>query len=256
MTQRRKRIRRWYTMVGVLGVLTVIATCGVFSFYLVRDELAGRHAQATAGQDEEIVFQDISSREADPVPLTVDEVFPTDEIIINPAEPGYEILATQESDDCGVAAADELAELLEKLGCSQVVRATLRSPTDGYLITGGILNLATEADAERAYQDIKPLVEEGTGRFLGLLAGEGTEAIVLSETVLFWDYRGHYLMYAVVARADGGTFSATDNRYADLVSWDIIEVHLRGGVLEARVTQSTGSPTPTPTDRPEDTESD
>ncbi|HLU43987.1 MAG TPA: hypothetical protein VKZ67_03065, partial [Natronosporangium sp.] len=152
MTQRRKRIRRWYTMVGVLGVLTVIATCGVFSFYLVRDELAGRHAQATAGQDEEIVFQDISSREADPVPLTVDEVFPTDEIIINPAEPGYEILATQESDDCGVAAADELAELLEKLGCSQVVRATLRSPTDGYLITGGILNLATEADAERAYQ--------------------------------------------------------------------------------------------------------
>src|SRR5690606_39969792 len=100
------------------------------------------------------------------------------------------------------------------------------------------------------------LVEEGTGRFLGLLAGEGTEAIVLSETVLFWDYRGHYLMYAVVARADGGTFSATDNRYADLVSWDIIEVHLRGGVLEARVTQSTGSPTPTPTDRPEDTESD
>src|SRR5690606_1101807 len=86
MTQRRKRIRRWYTMVGVLGVLTVIATCGVFSFYLVRDELAGRHAQATAGQDEEIVFQDISSREADPVPLTVDEVFPTDEIIINPAE--------------------------------------------------------------------------------------------------------------------------------------------------------------------------
>lgn len=217
-------------------MLAILATCGVFSFHLVRDELAGRDAQATDAQSEEITLHDISDREVDPAPLTVEEVFPTDEIVINPSEPGYEVLATQANDDCSTAAADKLADLLAELGCSQVVRATLRSPTEGYLITGGILNLATVADAERAYQDIKPLVEEGTGRFQGMLAGEGTEAIVLSETVLFWDYRGHYLMYAVVARADGEAFSATDNRYADLVSWDIIEVHLRGGILEARVT--------------------
>jgi hypothetical protein len=173
----------------------------------------------------------------DPEPLTVEEVFPVDEIVINPEEPPYQVLATQASEDCSVATADDVESLLRDLGCSQVVRATIRSSDGDYLITGGVLNLISQEGAEQAYQDIKPLIEDGTGRFLGLLAGEGTESIVLSETVLFWDFRGHYLMYAVVARSDGEEFSAADNRYADLVSWDIIEVHLRGGVLEGRATQ-------------------
>lgn len=233
-----------------MGLIAVFATCGVFSYFLVQDELAGRNAQADSGEPSPTVPRDISSREVDPEPLTVEEVFPDDEIVINPAEPPYQVLSTQESEDCSVAAADELESLLKKLGCSQVVRATLRTPTEGYLVTSGIINLASAEDAAQAYDDIKPLIEEGTGRFLGLLAGEGTEAIVLSETVLFWDYRGHYLMYAVVARADGETFTPADNRYADLISWDLIEVHLRGRVLEARATQ----PNPELQEQPEDEE--
>lgn len=221
----------------MVGVLAVLATCGAFSYQLVQDELAGRNAQAGIGEPSPTVPRDISSREVDPEPLTVEEVFPEEEIVVNPEEPPYQVLKTEASEDCTVAAADQLASLLDDLGCNQVVRATFRSPTEDYLITGGVLNLATRDGAEQAYEDIKPLIEDGTGRFLGLLAGDGTEPIVLSETVLFWDFRGHYLMYAVVARADGEEFSATDNRYADLVSWDIIEVHLRGGVLEARATK-------------------
>jgi hypothetical protein len=114
---------------------------------------------------------------------------------------------------------------------------THQSPTDGYLITTGIVNLADQTGAEQAYEDIKPLIENGTGRFLGMLAGDGTEPIVLSETVLFWDYRGHYLMYAVIARSDGEPFGNADNRFADLISWDLIEVHLRSNVLDGRATQ-------------------
>jgi hypothetical protein len=231
------RSKRWYLLLSAVGVLTIFATCGIFSYYLVQDELAGRNAQADSGQPSATVPRDISSREVDPEPLTIEEVFPTDEIVINPAEPPYQVLATQESDDCSVVAADKLESLLDELGCSQVVRATLQSPTEGYLITSGIVNLESEQGAEQAYDDIKPLIEDGTGRFQGLLAGDGTESIVLSETVLFWDYRGHYLMYAVIARADGEEFSAADNRYADLISWDLIEVHLRSNVLEARATQ-------------------
>lgn len=254
---RSSRPRRWYLLVAGLGVMAIFATCGIFSYYLVQDELAGRNAQADSGEPSATVPRDISSREVDPEPLTVDEVFPSDEIIINPAEPPYQILATQEGDDCGDAAADQLETLLDELGCDQVVRATLRSPTDAYLITAGVVNLESEPGAAQAYDDIKPLIEDGTGRFLGLLAGEGTEPIVLSETVLFWDYRGHFLMYAVIARADGEEFSATDNRHADLISWDLIEVHLRSQVLEARATQpnpalaeqgglpATGAATPT-----------
>jgi hypothetical protein len=233
-------------LVAAAGALTVLVTCGAFSYHLVQEERAGREAQAEASLAATASPRDISSREVDPEPLTVEEVFPDDEIVINPDESPYQVLKAEASEDCAVAAADKLQSLLDDLDCSQVVRATVRSPNKDYLITGGVLNLADQAGAERAYQDIKPLIEEGTGRFLGLLAGDGTEAIVLSETVLFWDYRGHYLMYAVVARTDGDEFGTADNRYADLVSWDIIEVHLRGGVLEARATlpepAATGSP--------------
>jgi hypothetical protein len=242
-------------------VLAVFATCGAFSYRLVQDELAGRNAQASSNDPPSAtVPRDISSQEVDPEPLTVDEVFPKDEIVINPAEPPYQVLATEDTEDCDVAAADDLAALLDDLGCSQVVRATLRSPTEAYLITGGVVNLADEDGADQAYADIKPLIEDGTGRFSGLLAGDGTEPIVLSETVAIWDFRGHFLMYTLIARADGEEFSAADNRYADLIGWDVIEVHLRTTVLEQRATQpnpelaeqapAEGTPTPPATGEP------
>jgi hypothetical protein len=230
--------RRWQLVAAVVGVLAVFVTCGAFSYRLVQDELDGRDAQASnAPELPATIPRDISSQEVDPEPLTTDEVFPAEEIVVQPAEPPYIVLASEQSGDCGVAAADAMAELFDDLGCSQVVRATLRSPTEAYLITGGVVNLATEADADQAYSDIKPLIEDGTGRFLGLLAGDGTEPIVLSETVAIWDFRGHYLMYTLIARADGEEFSDADNRYADLIGWDIIEVHLRSVVLEQRATQ-------------------
>lgn len=227
--------QRWYVLLASVGVLAVLSTCGVFSYLLIQDELAGQNAQADTGDVEETVPRDISSRDVDPEPLTVDEVFGEDEIVITESEPPYEVLATQET-ECSEAAEDELVTLLADLGCSQVVRATLRSPEEGYLITSGIANLATAEDAEEAYEGIKPLIEDGTGRFLGMHAGEGTDPIILSETVLFWDIRGHYLMYAVIARSDGGEFSASDNQRADLLSWDLIEVYLRSGILEQRAT--------------------
>jgi hypothetical protein len=232
------RSRRWQLVAAVVGVLAVFITCGAFSYRLVQDELNGRDAQANNEAElPPIVPRDISSQEVDPEPLTVAEVFPEEEIAVNAEEPPYAVLDTDKSEDCGVAAVDEMATLFDDLGCSQVVRATLRSPSEDYLITGGIFNLATEADADQAYDAIKPLIEDGTGRFLGLLAGDGTESIVLSETVAIWDFRGHYLMYTLIARADGEEFSASDNRYADLIGWDLIELHLRGTVLEQRATQ-------------------
>ena len=229
--------RRWQLLAAVVGVLAIFATCGAFSYQLVQDELNGRDAQANQPDIPATIPRDISSQEVDPEPLTVEEVFPAEEIVVNAEEPPYVVLETEATEDCSAAAADDMADLLDELGCSQVVRATIRSPTEEYLITGGIVNLATEEGAEQAYNDIKPLIEDGTGRFLGLLAGEGTEAIVLSETVAIWDFRGHYLMYTLIARADGEEFSDADNRYADLIGWDIIEVHLRSQVLEQRATQ-------------------
>jgi hypothetical protein len=242
--------RLWQAVVGVLGVIALLVTCGFFSWRVLQDERTGQGAQAATGAPTATAQpRDISSREVDPEPLTVDEVFGEEEIPINPADPPYRVLGTQAEKDCSVAAADALAELLDEHGCSQVVRATLRSPDKDYLITGGVFNLKTEDGALEAYEGISPLIEEGTGRFLGLLAGDGTEPIVLSSTQLGWDYRGHYLIYTVIARADGAEFAAADDREAELIIWDIAEIHLRTNVLDKRAIAPAGG-TPPPTGEP------
>ncbi|HEY8451964.1 MAG: hypothetical protein FWJ70_16350 [Micromonosporaceae bacterium] len=231
---------------GVVAV-AVLVVCGLFSWGVFQDELAGK-ADGARNEPSGAPMRDISSREGDPEPLTVDEVFPSEQIVINADENPYEVLGTEATEDCSVAVADALSDLLAELDCTQVVRATLRSPNGEYLVTTGIFNLATRDQAVRAYEEIPPIVDEQTGRFVGLLAGEGTEPIMISETRLGWDYRGHYLMYAVVAKADGTDFGADDDRYAQLIIWDMVEVHLRTGVLEARANlpAPSGSPQPSP----------
>ena len=57
------------------------------------------------------------------------------------------ILETQASPDCKAAATEQLATLLASAGCTQVVRATMKSPNQEYLITAGIFNLTTEKAA-------------------------------------------------------------------------------------------------------------
>src|SRR5690606_26001386 len=136
--------------------------------------------------------RDISTREADAEPLTVEGVFPEGEIVINPAEDPYPVRATQDEGGRPAAAADALGTQLAGQGRDQAGRGTLSSPDGDYLITGGIFNLATQEGAEAAYDSVESMIDDESGRFVGMLAGEGTEPIVLSETRVGWDYRGHY----------------------------------------------------------------
>lgn len=246
----------WQAVIAAVAAVALLATCGMFSWHLVQDELAGRNAQADIAEPSTPPLRDLSSRQVDPEPLTVDEVFPTDEIVINPDEEPYRVLGTQDSEDCTVAATDELADLLDGLGCTQVVRATLRSPTDAYLITAGIFNLESEQEAAAAYEAIHPLIEDQTGRFRGLVAGPDTEQIMISQTHLGWDYRGHFLLYAVIARSDGGEFSLADDRHADLIIWDMVEVHLRSGVLDLRAAPDASATAATDSDTDGDGDGD
>jgi hypothetical protein len=226
--------RRWQLALAALGALVLMTVCGLGSFLIMKDERQGADAQPTKPPPT-AVARDISTRAADSAPLTAKEVFPSTKITIPGTPEAYQVIKTQATKDCRVAADAELRKLIGSLKCSQVVRGTLRSPTKEYLITGGVLNLETAAGAQQAKDHVQSMVDQNAGRFLGFVTGKETEPLALSATHVGWDTRGHYLIYCLIARADGKDFADNDP-YARQILYDIVELHLRNSILEKRAT--------------------
>lgn len=227
----------WQAVISGLGVFALLAVCGLSSYFIMADERQGHGARASAVTAPTGAPRDISSRTADPEPLTAAEVFPADALIVDPAQPPYRVLRTQATRTCRVAVSGRVGWLLRDLGCSQVVRGTLRSPTGRYLVTAGVFNLAEREGAEWAHEKIKPMVDRGLGRFEGMVAGASTAAIALSSARVGWHVRGHYLVYCVIARADRKPIRDGD-AHAERILADLLERHLYGTVLERRVTHA------------------
>src|SRR5262249_6154375 len=160
--------RVWTVALASIGVIVMIAACALGSFLMFKEERNGP-ANARASGQPSVQKRDISSQTADPAPLTEAEVFPSPTIQAVANEQPYQVLKTQASADCRGAATDQLGDLLVQTGCSQVVRATLKSPNGQYLITAGIFNLKDEAGANQAHEAIKGIVDAQKGRFTGLL---------------------------------------------------------------------------------------
>jgi hypothetical protein len=236
----REQKRTWQLVIGGLGALVLVAVCGLSSYFMVTDERQGRAVRDAAAPT--TLPRDISSRSVDPAPLTEPEVFPAGQIVINPAEPPYQVLKTQNTTDCATAATREISGLLAELGCTQVVRGTLRSPSGGYVVTAGLFNLADATGAEWAHQKIKQIVDGDKGRFRGLAAGKGTEAVALASAQVGWHVRGHFLIFCVIAKTDSTAIGDNDP-HARQILFDLIELHLRGSVLERRATVPVGSST-------------
>jgi hypothetical protein len=233
----RPQKRTWQAFTTGLGIFTMLAVCGLSSFFIVADERQGRDAQASGAAPPVPVLRDISSREADPAPLTAAEVFPGSEVAVDPARPAYRVLQTQTDRRCAAAASGEIGTLLTDLGCDQVVRGTLRAPGGGYLVTAGVFNLDDVDGANWAREKIKSMVDGGRGRFRGLVAGAGTAPVALSSARVGWHVRGHYLVYCVTARADGRPIAASDAQAERILS-DMLELYLRGTVIEKRAVVS------------------
>ncbi|MBV1849780.1 hypothetical protein [Catellatospora tritici] len=226
---------RWKKTLSVLGVIAVLAACGVGSVLMVLDEKNSSGAQANSSPPPTAMPVDISSREVDGKPLTIQEVFPASKIVIDVNKPteAYTLVKSQVLKDCRATTNGDITKLIAKLGCSQVVRGTLRSPNGQYLVTGGIVNLDTVASAEQAYEAIKPIVDAGKGRFLGYAPDSKTRPLALSSTHAGWNIKGHYLVYCVIARSDGDEIAVGDP-FAKQILYDVIEFYLRGKVLEDR----------------------
>jgi hypothetical protein len=229
---------RWKAALSALTVLVVLAVCGVGSYLMVLDETQGTGAQAGGGSPQPTAIPvDITTREIDSAPLTVEEVFPGPSIVVDPQKPNevYTVLRTQALTSCKTATSGEISKLIEELGCSQVIRATMSSPTNGYLITGGIMNLETATDASDAWDRIKFMVNENKGRFIGYAerSDPSTKPLVLAPTHAGWNIRGHFLVYCVIARTDEQEIAAGDP-FAKQILYDVIEYYLKGKIIDGR----------------------
>jgi hypothetical protein len=227
--------RTWQWVIGSLGVLVLLGLCGLSSYFVIADQEYGEGARPADSAVGAHGPRDISSRSVDPTPLTVAEVFPDKEIVVDVDDAPYPVLKTQASEDCALVADGEIRELLLSLDCSQFVRATVLSPPETYVATAGIVNLADAAGASSAHEKIKPIVDGRKGRFLGMPAGRGTGSVEAPTAQVGWHVRGHYLIYCVVAKVDGGKIGS-DDPFARQILFDMVEVYLRGKVLDRRVT--------------------
>ncbi|PZG13627.1 hypothetical protein C1I95_23295 [Micromonospora craterilacus] len=252
---RRGGGRAWQVLIGAAAVLVLLAMGGLAAAALFDGrQLTGQQAAPSVAPEttRSITPADASvldSRDTDQAPLTAREVFPGDRLAVGDGRSGYEVLRSQSSASCAVAATDEIGDLLVRLGCNQAVRATLRAPDGEHLVTAGLFNLADRSSAERARDRIRQLLDERQGRFRGMAAGDGTEVIATAPARVGWQVRGHYLAYAVVARADGATIRSGDTTVREIL-FDMLELHLNQGVLERRADGGTASqPTVGPSDR-------
>jgi hypothetical protein len=232
--------RRWKAGLGLLAVIVMLAVCGIGSYLIVMDEQKGLQAQTTTGPKPTTTPVDISSRKVDPNPLTAQELFPSKTITVDPNKPDevYTLIGSpQELSDCKAAAEGDVAKLIAGLGCSQVVRGTLKTPIDGYLVTGGIMNLETAAAADKAWEQIEKIVKDDKGRFVGYVipSEKSTKPLALASSVVGWTVKGHYVAYCVVARVDSQPIG-DDDPFAKQIMFDIVQYYLQGVILEARAT--------------------
>jgi hypothetical protein len=178
----------------------------------------------------------IADRVKDPKPLTVAEVYGPNATIASTSPAGkYKVLGTQLSADCGVAVTDALVALLKAAGCNQVVRGTLTSPDGTYVITAGIFNLKDSSAATQVYGEIKTNVTGGKGRFTGFATGTAGDVITQAQANLAWDSVGHYLVYCVIALANGQPISKDDTATGKIIT-DVVETYLGDKVITARAT--------------------
>jgi hypothetical protein len=251
---RRGGGRLWQVLIGGAAVLVLLALCGLGAAALLIDRneqpqsnpTYQPNAAPTSAAAERLA---LDSRDTDQAPLTAKELFPGKELKLNEGQPAYQVLKTQSSGSCAVAATDEVADLLVRLGCNQVVRATLTTPDAGHLVTAGLFNLTDKVSAERARDRLRQVLDERQGRFRGLTGndGDGTDVLANAPARVGWQVRGHYLAYALVVRKDGAVVKAGDAKVREIL-FDMIELHLSRGVLQNRADGGTaGQPTAAPT---------
>ncbi|AGL14469.1 hypothetical protein [Actinoplanes sp. N902-109] len=213
-----------------LAALIVTSIVVLVGFFVVAEERRGQSG-GSAAAPAYLAPAAINSRAADPQPLTRQEVFPTGEIRLVAATP-YRVTGTHLDSDCARAATGELADLLTEHGCNQIVRATMTAPYGGYRVTAGIFNLTDDTGAAAAAERAGTLIETGRGGF-ATIDSAGSVPPATPPAQAGWQARGHYLLFCLISRPDGGVVS-DDDPYADRITADLIQQYLTDDVIALR----------------------
>ncbi|MBL7257035.1 hypothetical protein [Paractinoplanes lichenicola] len=160
-------------------------------------------------------------------PPSLGDVFgPSDVVRPAGAAGAYRIEMRHYGRDCAEATTGSLGALLARNGCSEVVRAGLLSPYEGYQVTAGVFALA-DAEAAATVNDlVREQVVGGLGGFRTLPASSGDPA----AASMGWHVRGNLLLYCVITRPDGALV-LDDDPYAKRITAEIVDNHLGGAAL-------------------------
>jgi len=138
----------------------------------------------------------IGSRALDPVPLTLDELFPAQ---FSAGGTSYTKTVQKAKAHCAAALmGSQLIAAVSQAGCTQAMRASYLSADHELMGTIGVLNLVTAAAAEKAGKVAGPAefvaqLPAATGPTRNLTKGTGFEAA---------EVKGHYLVLVWVEFAD------------------------------------------------------
>ncbi len=172
---------------GTAAILLVISSVAT-TLYVIDDsdtDSAVSIAPGPAG-----VTTDIDSRATDPEPLTTDEVFPTNALQLGMVR--YEVQASEEVTQCPETVSGNAAAALRRLDCTQLIRAAISDPDRTFLITTGILNLAS-TEGVNTLADV--LRGEGGGNFDMIVPTDMTVNAARARPLHF-SRNGHYLTFA------------------------------------------------------------
>jgi hypothetical protein len=232
--QRRSAERAVHLTLRGLGALILLGIVGLSTFFVVAEQRRGAPAESTSTPPSTSPAA-ISSRLADPKPLSLAEIFPGGEIKLAAGAEPYRVSMTHIDTDCDIATTGALGQMLAEGGCTQVVRAEMIAPYGGYEVTAGIFNLADESGAAQVGEQLSGLIRGGGGTFATMAAGSGpgSNPAVAPRSRAGWQERGHYLVFCVITRPDDNPVSP-DDPYARRIIADLLITYLSDEKLGAR----------------------
>lgn len=216
----KRKHSKWLVTVACVAGFVATAACGAGSWFLLHDQVGDfsasdqRHPGDSAALETSIKANPLGSRDTDAEPLSIDELFGAGQL---DPEGGaiYQVLGSELLDECADAATEQMVALLATADCSQIARATVSQPDSPYLATVGVVNLADETAAVH----LRDQLDGGSGGGFTALRVDGDgQDLGLNPTILGFSAYGHYLLYAVVGRADGKAPDRDDKAVTAIVS--------------------------------------